>query len=83
MATGTDYLLESLCRLAGVDITDAKNGILQMWHKFNEQDALLRQISADQATILHQQKLICQHLKIPMEEENGGRNEPVIRIAGI
>jgi len=77
MATGTDYMLESLLRLAGIDVEKAKASILQLGVKFHEQDALLRRLE-------HNQKLIMQALNIS-EDNDGkeqGRDDRTIRIAG-
>lgn len=58
--TGTDFLLESLLRLAGVDVESAKGQILSLGRKFHEQDALLHRIE-------NNQKAIMQHFGIVAE----------------
>jgi hypothetical protein len=41
MASGPDFLLDSLLRLAGVDVEKAKAEILGLGKKFHEQDTML------------------------------------------
>lgn len=74
MATGTDFLLESLLRLAGVDVEKAKREILSLGQKFHDQDALLKRIASNQETILSQQSLIMCRLKIQPEQNHEQRS---------
>lgn len=72
--TGTDFLLESILKLAGVDIENAKAQILDLGKKFHEQDALLRKMA-------RQQELIISHLGIVENtgEINGEKSDQHVR----
>lgn len=74
--TGTDYLLDSLLRLAGVDVEQVKAQMKGFAQKFVEQDGLLREIANGQKTIIAQQTAICDRLglSIATGEQSHGEN---------
>lgn len=71
MATGTDFLLESLLKLAGVDVEKAKQQILDLGRKFHDQDALLHSIGRNQVTIIANQRAIMKALNISEGDDDG------------
>lgn len=72
--TGTDFLLDSLLKLAGVDVVQTKAQMLDFAKKFVEQDELLRGVARDQKTILAQQSQILAGMGLHTGEENHGEN---------
>jgi len=69
--TGTDFLLDSLLKLAGVDVEQVKTQMKGFAQKFIEQDTLLREIARDQKTIIAQQSQILAGMGIPTGDDNG------------
>jgi len=77
--TGTDFLLDSLLKLAGVDVEQTKAQMKGFAQKFIEQDNLLREIARDQKTIIAQQSQILAGMGLSIEpattgEESHGEN---------
>lgn len=65
MALGTDMLLDSLLRLAGVDVEKSKEMMKGFAQKFIEQDTLLRENNA-------MMKAIIKHFNIELEAKSNG-----------
>jgi hypothetical protein len=57
MATGTEFLLDALLKMAGVDPATTKDQIVQFAQKFVEQDALLHRIEAQNDAIMRHFKI--------------------------
>ena len=72
--TGTDFLLDSLLKLAGVDIDQTKAQMKGFAQKFVEQDTILRDMHAQQHVILAQQRAIMAHFGIAVEPAAIGEN---------
>lgn len=79
--TGTDFMLESLLRLAGVDIENAKQQILSLGKKFHDQDALLHRIENNQKTIM-QHFGIVENINVQIATEIPDARATFPRIAG-
>lgn len=69
--TGTDFLLDSLLKLAGVDVEKTKLQMQDFARKFVEQDDLLKGIARDQKTIIAQQSQILAGMGLSTGDDNG------------